>query len=120
MKHVYLNLKRFDIPAALGGVNRLADVGDWGGEIIRRTQDRLAAYSPDQVEFVMYFPEAHLLNAARARGENSPIQLGCQGVYREDTAIGGNFGAFTTQRTAHAALELGCESVLIGHCEERN
>ena len=27
MKHLCLNLKRFDVPAAVGGVNRLADGG---------------------------------------------------------------------------------------------
>ena len=26
MKHIYLNLKRFDVPAELGGVNRIADM----------------------------------------------------------------------------------------------
>ena len=33
--------------------------------------------------------------------------------------MGGNFGAFTTSRTANAARALGCSCVLIGHCEER-
>ena len=37
-----------------------------------------------------------------------------------DTAVGGNFGAFTTNRTANAVKLMGCESTLIGHCEERN
>ena len=37
-----------------------------------------------------------------------------------DTAVGGNFGAFTTNRPASAAKALGCEAVIIGHCEERN
>ena len=30
MKHIYLNLKRFDVPAELGGVNRIADMKEWG------------------------------------------------------------------------------------------
>ena len=34
--------------------------------------------------------------------------------------MGGNFGAFTTLRPASAARALGCEYVIIGHCEERN
>ena len=29
MKHIYLNLKRFDVPVEFGGVNRLATVADW-------------------------------------------------------------------------------------------
>ena len=48
----------------------------------------------------MYLPEAHLLGAAAAKKPDSPVQLGCQGVYRADTAVGGNFGAFTTNRPA--------------------
>lgn len=71
------------------------------------------------MNFTMYLPEAHLPAAAAALCENSPVKLGCQGVYRDDTALGGNFGAFTTNRPAAAAKALGCESVLIGHCEER-
>lgn len=117
MKHIYLNLKRFDISPACGGVNRLASMREWGREIILRTQERLKDW-PD-TEFVMFFPEAHLLGAADARSSGSPVKLGCQGVYWADTAIGGNFGAFTSLRTANAMREAGCEWALIGHCEER-
>ena len=120
MKHIFLNLKRFDISPAKGGVNRLAPMKDWGRTIVSGTQDALTAYDPAEVEFVMYMPEAHLLGAAAAKTENSPVQLGCQGVYRADTAVGGNFGAFTTNRPANAAAQMGCASTLIGHCEERN
>lgn len=119
MKHIFLNLKRFDIPVELGGVNRLAPVKDWGAAIVSGTQAGLTAYSPEKVEFVDFLPEAHLLSAAGAKVPGSPVQLGCQGVYRADTAVGGNFGAFTTNRPAHAAAALGCGWVLIGHCEER-
>ena len=120
MKHIFLNLKRFDISPEKGGVNRLAPMEDWGRTIVSGTQDALTAYNPAEVEFVMYMPEAHLLGAAAAKTENSPVQLGCQGVYRADTAVGGNFGAFTTNRPANAAAQMGCASTLIGHCEERN
>ena len=120
MKHIFLHLKRFDISPEKGGVNRLAPMKDWGRTIVSGTQDALTAYNPAEVEFVMYMPEAHLLGAAAAKTENSPVQLGCQGVYRADTAVGGNFGAFTTNRPANAAAQMGCASTLIGHCEERN
>ena len=116
MKHIFLNLKRFDISPEKGGVNRLAPMKDWGRAIVSGTQDALTAYDPAEVEFVMYMPEAHLLGAAAAKTENSPVQLGCQGVYRADTAVGGNFGAFTTNRPANAAAQMGCASTLIGHC----
>lgn len=120
MKHIFLNLKRFDIPHHLGGVNRIASPADWGGFIVSKTQGDLARYDANEVEFVDFFPEAHLIPAARARGGDSPIQLGCQGVFREDVAVGGNFGAFTTNRPASAAALLGCGWTIIGHCEERN
>lgn len=118
MKHIYLNLKRFDIPAEYGGVNRTGDLADWGRGIVEDTQKELERYS-GEAEFVMFFPEAHLLGAVRARRSDSPVKLGCQSVYREDTAEGGNFGAFTCARPAAAAKALGCEYTLIGHCEER-
>ena len=120
MKHIFLNLKRFDVPVSLGGVNRIAPMKDWGGYIVRNTQEALRKYSPDQVEFVQYFPEAHLLGALEARTENSPLEVGCQSVYRMNTAVGGNFGAFTTNRPVSAMKAMGVGCTIIGHCEERN
>ena len=120
MKHLYLNLKRFDVPVEYGGVNRIAPLKDWGGYIVSHTQEGLKKYDPSQVEFVQYFPEAHILGAVGARCEGSPVQVGCQGVYRMNTAVGGNFGAFTTNRPASIVKAMGCTSTIIGHCEERN
>ena len=120
MKHLYLNLKRFDVPVEYGGVNRIAPLKDWGSYIVSHTQDGLKKYDPSQVEFVQYFPEAHILGAVSALCENSPVQVGCQGVYRMNTSVGGNFGAFTTNRPASIAKAMGCTSTIIGHCEERN
>lgn len=120
MKHIYLNLKRFDVPVEYGGVNRLAPVAGWAEHIITRTQEGLRQYDPAKAEFVQFFPEAHLLQAAAARTDDSPVQIGSQGVYRGDTAPGGNFGAFTTNRPASIVRALGCDAALIGHCEERN
>ncbi len=120
MKHIYLNLKRFDVPAELGGVNRIADMKDWGKYIVENTQEELKKYSPEEVEFGMFFPEIHLFSACQAKTENSPVQVGCQGVFRDDVAPGKNFGAFTTGRPAAAMKAAGCETVIIGHCEERN
>ena len=120
MKHLYLNLKRFDVPVEFGGVNRVAPIKDWGAFIVENTQDALAEYDQSEVEFAQFFPEAHILGAAAAKKPGSPVKIGCQGVHRADTAVGGNFGAFTTLRPASAAKALGCESVIIGQCEERN
>lgn len=120
MKHLYLNLKRFDTPVELGGVNRLAPLPQWGRAVVEGTQEALRKYDPSEVEFVQYLPEAHLLGAVAALAEGSPVKIGSQGVYRMDTAVGGNFGAFTTNRTANIVRAMGCVSTLIGHCEERN
>ena len=32
MKHIYLNLKRFDVPVEMGGVNRLAECDRGDGQ----------------------------------------------------------------------------------------
>lgn len=120
MKHIYLNLKRFDVPVEFGGVNRLAPIPEWGKAVIEGTQGALKKYDPAQVEFAQFLPEAHLLSAVAALDEDSPIQLGSQSVYRDNTAVGGNFGAFTTNRPASIVKAMGCKSTLIGHCEERN
>ena len=40
MKHIYLNLKRFDIPKEAGGVNSIAPADQWGSYIIEHTKDR--------------------------------------------------------------------------------
>ena len=41
MKHIYLNLKRFDVPTEYGGVNRIAPVADWAEFIVKNTQEEL-------------------------------------------------------------------------------
>ena len=120
MKHLYLNLKRFDVPVEYGGVNRIAPVADWGKYIVEHTQEGLKQYDPSEAEFVQYFPEAHILGAVAAQCEGSPVQVGAQSVYRMNTAVGGNFGAFTTNRPASIVKAMGCTSTIIGHCEERN
>ena len=74
MKHIYLNLKRFDIPTEAGGVNRIASPAEWGPYIVSHTQDQLAAYNPKDVEFAMFFPEAHLIGAVSARKADSALK----------------------------------------------
>lgn len=120
MKHIFLNLKRFDVPVELGGVNRIAALNEWGSYIVKNTQEALKKYDSQKVEFVQYFPEAHLLNAVAARCEDSPVKVGCQSVYRMNTAVGGNFGALTTNRPVAAMKAMEVNYTIIGHCEERN
>ena len=82
MKYIFLNLKRFDVPVELGGVNRLAPVNEWAKTIVEGTQEGLKKYDPAKVEFVQFFPEAHILNAVAALCEASPVKVGCQSLYR--------------------------------------
>ncbi|MCX7028244.1 MAG: triose-phosphate isomerase [Spirochaetes bacterium] len=126
MKYIFLNLKRFDIGPDRGGVNRLSTPAAWGSTIASSIHAGLSAragLAANSVAgfstFVAFFPEAHILGAAAALHEGSSLAIGCQGVHHADTAIGGNFGAFTSLRTANAARELGCSWALIGHSEER-
>ncbi|MDO5135245.1 MAG: triose-phosphate isomerase [Eubacteriales bacterium] len=119
MKHIYLNLKRFDVPREMGGVNGLVSMEEWGGAVVKGVQEELKKYDPRQVGFSAFFPELHLLNALKARSEGSPLRIGCQGVLHKDVAQGKNFGAFTCGRPAAAMKAAGCETALIGHCEER-
>lgn len=117
MKHIYVNLKRFDIPPAFGGVNRLAPSDAWAKTIITGVQEPLRKYN--DVDFTFFFPEAHILSAISSLQDETVLTIGSQGVYREDTCIGGNFGAFTSLRTANAMHALGAKATIIGHCEER-
>ncbi len=118
MKHLCLNLKRFDVPVSMGGVNRLAEGRKWAETIISGTAQGLEQYR-GKARFPMYFPEAHVIAAAQAAGDGSMIEVGCQSVYRADVAPGVNFGAYTTNRPAASMKALGVTSTIIGHCEER-
>ena len=79
MKHLYLNLKRFDVPVELGGVNRRAPRDRWAHTIVTQTQEGLRPLAGD-AEVVQFFPEMHLLQAVSARQEDSPVQIGAQGA----------------------------------------
>ena len=118
MKHLCLNLKRFDVPVAMGGVNRLAEGNVWADTIVSNTKKELEQYR-GKARFPMYFPEAHVIAAAQSAGDDSMIEVGCQSVYRADVAPGVNFGAYTTNRPAASMKALGVTSTIIGHCEER-
>lgn len=116
MKHIYVNFKRFDVPAALGGVNRIASAAEYSETIVSRVKDELASF--ENCEFVQFYPESQIPGAVKA-AKGSVLKIGCQGVHRDDVLPGGNFGAFTTLRPASAMSALGCTHTIIGHCEER-
>ncbi len=118
MKKIYLNLKRFDVTKEKGGVNSISSIDSWAKYIVENTQNGLEKYK-GKCEFAMFFPELHLLGASKAK-TNDMITVGCQSVHELDTKAGGNFGAFTTLRSANAMALAGVGATIIGHCEERN
>jgi triosephosphate isomerase len=117
LKYIFVNLKRFDVPPEAGGVNRIASPARWAETIISGVCAGIKKYR-DQAVFTFFFPEAHIAQALAAKG-NASLAVGCQSVYWDDVTPGGNFGAFTSVRPAAAMEALGCEAVIIGHCEER-
>lgn len=126
MKYIFLNLKRFDVTKENGGVNALSVPENWGAYIATELQSYISKRRDlqENYEFSVFFPEAHIISAAKALSsqknqENKGLQLGCQSVYHQDVATGGNFGAFTTLRTAKSMKQLGCTWTIIGHSEEK-
>ncbi len=122
-RRIFVNLKRFDIPRSLGGVCPEKDPDQWMKWVIAQCVE-LGLGRREDLELTLFLPEGLLLTAAQALAEYPAeairaIQLGCQGVFREDVAPGGNFGAFTSNRPASAARNLGCGWVMTGHSEER-
>ncbi|MFV0407162.1 MAG: triose-phosphate isomerase family protein [Propioniciclava sp.] len=115
MKHLFTNLKRFDVPRTRGGVNDLAPPSDWAATILGAVSESLRRYRPH--EFTFFLPESHVLPAIAAAGDN--VNIGCQSVSSTDTAPGGNFGAMTAERSANSMAACGVTSVLVGHSEER-
>jgi triosephosphate isomerase len=118
MKYFFVNLKRFDIPLSYNGINRIAPVREWGSYIVKEIEPYIETLK-NEANCVLLLPEAHVIPALNARREDSHLSIGAQGVHREDVARAGNFGGFTTLRTASAMAALGCTHVIIGHNEER-
>ena len=123
MKHIFVNLKRFDVSKKLGGLCTFDSPQQWIEWVLAESV-RQGLGSMKEIRLTFLLPESLLLPAVTRlesfqgiRTEN--LRIGCQGVYRENIKPGGNFGAFTTNRPAAAALNLGCSWVIIGHSEER-
>ena len=112
MKKIYLNLKRFDIPASFDGINKRRKNETYGKEITEGIE-KMNLLLP----VTIFFQEANLLSALSV---NKNVHIGCQSVHYQDVSKGGNFGAFTTFRTAKSMRGIGVSDTLIGHCEERN
>lgn len=117
MKEILVNLKRFDIPKSLGGVSDEEIPGKYAEAILQPLVEPLREYK--ETAFTFFFPEAHLIQAGQILHGSSNMRIGCQSNYVEDVASAGNFGAFTSFRTASSMRAIGCQVSLIGHCEER-
>ncbi len=121
MKEIYVNLKRFEVSRAEGGICPVSDPVEWIRSIVRDTVGQGIDKIPG-VRVTYFLPESLLvpaLSALREAGASSSFTLGAQGVYREDITQGKNFGAFTVNRPAKAIRAIGCKTALIGHSEER-
>jgi triosephosphate isomerase len=120
---VFVNLKRFEVPRAQGGICPGGDPGAWIEHVMEQTAGH-GLGSLAELELVYLLPEGLILPARRKLRELPAedvlaLRIGCQGVYRDDVRPGGNFGAFTTLLPAAAAHNLGCTWAIIGHSEER-
>ena len=111
MKKIYLNLKRFDIPVSFDGINRNEKCETYAKDITEGIEKMNL-----NLPITIFFQESNLLPALSV---NKKVKIGCQSVHYEDVSKGGNFGAFTTFRTAKAMRGIGVSDTIIGHCEER-
>ena len=118
-----VNLKRFEVPAALGGICTVEDSVAWIEDVVEQCMESGLGVIPDTR--VRVFPPESLLVYAQRRLDSFPearrvgFSVGSQAVYREDIQEGGNFGAYTTNLPAAAVAASGVRSALIGHSEER-
>ncbi len=123
MKHIFINLKRFDVPREKGGVCPSEHPGEWIAQVVRQSVELGIGTFPG-IDVVYLVPEALILRAqetldsipAEQRGR---LAVGCQSVFRDNIKKGGNFGAFTSNMPAASAYQMGCRWSIIGHSEER-
>jgi triosephosphate isomerase len=77
-------------------------------------RDFRSRWKPGAAE-VAFFPSALAFSAVReASGDQSPLRLGVQNVYTQES------GAFTGENSAAMALDAGADYVLVGHSERRH
>lgn len=123
MKEIFINLKRFDVPRAKGGVCPNDNAKEWIEEVIAKSVE-LNIGSIDSVNVVYLVPEALIIPAQEKLAEypessRANLSVGCQSVFRDNIKSGKNFGAFTANMPAASAYQMGCRWSIIGHSEER-
>lgn len=80
------------------------------GKLVRELRDVIGA--PEGVE-VLVFPPFLSVGAAVDAAQGSPVGVGTQDIYHEES------GAFTGEVAPGMALAAGCSHTLIGHSERR-
>jgi len=123
MNEIFINLKRFDIPKQYGGICPKDNPQKWIEDIMEDTVE-LGLGKLGNVNLTYILPEGLILPALAKLAEFSAeetkmINIGSQGVFREDVTPGRNFGAFSTNFPAAAAKNFGCIWTMNGHSEER-
>lgn len=123
VKNIFINLKRFDVPRAKGGVCPADNAGRWIEDVIAKSVE-LNLGSLEGVKVIYLVPEALIIPAQEKLAEypeshRANVRVGCQSVFRDNIGPGKNFGAFTTNMPAASAYQMGCRWTLIGHSEER-
>ncbi len=123
MKHIFVNLKRFDVPRSMGGVCPVDKPDRWIENVMRESLGE-GLGEQENLKVVFFLPEGLIISAGKELNSHPTskrlgIELGCQSVYRHDVQAGGNFGAFTTLLPAKAGKNLGCTWSIVGHSEER-
>lgn len=123
MVEIFVNLKRFDVPRTMGGVCPHANPKEWI-EWVMHESVALGLGAIQDLNVTYLLPEGLIISANETLQKypdkkTGSLQIGCQGVFREDITAGGNFGAFTSNLPARAAKNLGCTWSMIGHSEER-
>lgn len=123
MTKIFVNLKRFDVPKSKGGVCNFDSPEKWVKWIIEESV-KAGLGKLDNMDVTFLLPESLIIAAndilsTFSQKDTATINVGCQGIFREDVKKGGNFGAFTSNLPAAAASNIGCSWSIIGHSEER-
>lgn len=123
MRHIFVNLKRFDVPRSAGGVCPVQEPITWIETVITETLEQ-GLGARENLRLTYLLPEGLVPTAVHClrnyQVDQTPgLSIGCQGVHWDDIRSGKNFGAFTTSVPAKAAANLGSQWAIIGHSEER-
>ena len=110
MKQIFVNLKRFEVSRAKGGLCPQDDPVAWFDGVIK---DSIAQGlgNTDGLSLSYLVPEslipsANAILSSYPAEQRSQLSIGCQGVHWQDITPGGNFGAFTSSLPAASASRI--------------